>query len=206
MRRSRGAGIIGVLLVVLVLVGLAAWAFRGELLRRFGGAPEYTEVSPAAAANAEAKLDRLRTEGDTIRLSDIELASLLRYRLVEQFPGLLQNPTASMSGSTMRIGGGVPTERLPNLQEFERMRPFLPDTTRVDMEGRLQTIGPGRAMLEIEQVSVAGVPVPQRYYARVLSSIGRRDEPGLPANAVSLPLPEGIGSASVQNGYLVLTP
>jgi hypothetical protein len=205
MRRNRGAGCIGALLVV-VLLGVLVWMFRDSIPGLGGRGVEYTEVSPEAAASAEEKLERLRTRGDTVNLSAVELASLLRYRLAEQYPDLLRNPSIEMVGETLHLGGSIPTERLPNLQQFERVRPFLPDTTRIDMEGRILTREPGRAAVEIEEVAIAGIPIPQRYYPEVLGRLGRRDEPGLPPNAIEFPLPGGVGSAWVESGRLVLAP
>jgi hypothetical protein len=206
MRTSRVVGWLGAVLLGIVVLGLVAWAFRDDLLQRWNPAVEYTEVSPEAAASAEEKLERLRTRGDTVRLSEVELASYLRFRLAEQYSDLLRNPAAGMAGDTIRLGGSLPTERLPNLQELERVRAFLPDTTRVDIAGRLTTQQPGRGVIEIGEVAVAGVPVPPRYYPSVLERIGRRDEPGLAENALAFPLPQGVGTARVEGGYLILTP
>jgi hypothetical protein len=205
MSGRRTGWLVGGLLLLLVL-GTGAWVFRDALLGGWTRNVVYTEVSEEAAAAAEAKLERLRTHGDTIRLSDVELASLLRFRVAAQYPDLLQNPSAAMSGDTLRVGARFPTERLPDLQELERVRPFFPDTTRIDVAGRLRERGPGRAALEIDEVAVAGIPIPQRYYPSVLERLGRRDEPGLPANAMAFGLPQGVGSAWVEDGFLVLTP
>jgi hypothetical protein len=203
---GRRRGWLGGVLLLLLVVGVAAWMFRDTLLGRWAGEAQYSEVSEEAALSAEAKLERLRTRGDTVRLSEVELASLLRFRVADRYPDLLQNPSAGMAGDTLRVGARFPTERLPELQELERVRPFFPDTTRIDVAGRLRERGPGRAALEIDEVAVAGIPIPQRYYPSVLERLGRRDEPGLPANAMAFGLPEGVGSARVENGYLVLTP
>lgn len=204
--RGRGGGCFAAAVVVLLLGVALAWVFRDSLLQLVHRPIEYTEVSPEAASAAEAKLERLRDEGDTVRLSEVELASLLRYRVAEQYPDLLQNPSAAMSGDTLRIGGRIPTERLPELGELEPVRAFLPDTTRIDIAGRLLTHEPGRAAIEIEEVAIAGIPIPQRYYASVLDRLGRRDEPGLAENALAFPLPSGVSAAWVEQGLLVLVP
>jgi hypothetical protein len=206
MRTNRSAGCAGALLLTLIAVGLIAWVFRDQLASRWLRTVEYTEVSPEAAASAEQKLERLRVHGETVRLSEVELSSYLRYNVAERYPDLLQNPSAALTDSTIRVGGRVPTERLPDLRELERVRDFLPDTTRVDVEGRLLPRGDGRAAIDIGEVAVAGVPIPQRYYASVLERLGRRPEPDLPANAIAFPLPEGVGSARVEGGFLILTP
>jgi hypothetical protein len=162
-------------------------------------------ASPEAAESAELKLDRLRADGDTARLTEVELTSLIRYRSGRS-PELLRDPTIELRGDTLRVGAHVPSERLPHLRELERVRAFLPDTTRLDLEGRLLPLGDGRAAVEVERVHFAGVPIPDRYYPDVLERFGRRDEPGLAPNAIAVPLPVGVGSAQVRDGLLILTP
>lgn len=206
MRSNRTAGCLVVALLLVIALVVLGWSFRGQLLQRLTPTVEYTEVSPDAAASAEAKLASLRAGGEPVRLSEAELGSYLRYSIAEQYPHLMRNPSAAIAGDTLRVGGSVPTALLPELQELERIRDFLPDTTRLDLGGRLLDRGGGRAALEIEEVAVAGIPIPQRYYPGILERIGRRDEPGLPPNAIAFPLPDGVGSAHVEGGYLVLTP
>lgn len=207
MRRNRGAGCVVGMLLVLVMVGVLAWLFRGDLIRLWaGGDPEATEVSPEAAASAEAKLDRLRTQREAVRLSAVELTSLARYRLGDRFPDLLQDPMVELGGDTLHVAARVPSERLPNVRELDRVRAFLPDTARIDLTGRLLPRDEGRAAIQVHHVAVAGVPIPARFYPDVLDRMGRRDEPGLPEDAIALTLPEGVGSARVEDGFLVLTP
>ncbi len=204
---QRGAVGLVVLLLLLVVVGALAWIFRDDLGRLVGwGGQTAVEVSPEAAAQAEAKLERLRTQGDTVQLSTIEIASLARYRYAGWIPDVLQDPTLSMAGDTLVLGGKIPTEQLPQVPELERVRMFLPDSAQVEISGHLRTMVPGQAAFEIHEVSVARVPLPSRFYPDLLRRIGRRDEAGLPPNAMPLGLPEGVGSARVEDGFLILTP
>lgn len=206
MRSNRTKSILVALLAAVVVLGLLAWVFRGELVERASPAVEYTVVSPEAALSAEVKMQRVRMRGDTVALSDVEVASFMRYQLADRFGGLLHDASANISGDTLMIGGRLPTDRLSDLRELDRVRMFLPDTAQVDIAGRIVTQLPGQAVVEIERVMVAGIPIPERYYPAVLARIGRRDEPGLPPNALALPLPEGVGSARIEDGSLILTP
>ncbi len=204
----RGVARAVVLLILLLLVaGVGVWLFWDDLGRLMGaGVPPAAEVSPELAAKAEAKLQRLRTQGDTVRLSTIEVASLARYRYAGWIPGDLQNPSLAMAGDTLLVAGAVPTDRLPELPDLERVRIFLPDTAQVEIAGHLRPIQPGRAAYEVTQISVARVPVPARLYPDLLRRIGQGDQAGLPPNAIMFGLPEGVGSAWVEGGFLVLAP
>lgn len=199
------ARVLGIVLVVALLVGGAAWLLRGPLSGLWG-AEEVTTISPEAAAQAEAKLERLREDGETVRLSEAEFTSLLRYRMRDRIPGDLEEPTILFSGDTLRFKGRVPSERLPDVPELRRVRSFLPDTADIDITGHLRTLEPGRAAIDVQRITFAQLPIPERFYPRALERMGRRDQPGLPATAFPFALPEGVGAAKVEGGYLILSP
>lgn len=190
----------GVLLLVL-MVGAGWW-----WTRRGGGDEMATTVSPESAAIAEEKLQRLREEKETVRLSDAELTSLIRFRLQHQFPGDLHDPAVAFQGDTVRMLGRFPRDRLPHLPELGRVLPFLPDTATVEVIGQLHPLPGGRAALDVRRVTFAELPVPERLVPLALTRMGRRDEAGLPPTAYPFHLPEGVGGARVENGTLVLAP
>lgn len=207
MRLGRGARIAGGLLLVIVALGATAWLFRDALPFSWNReVPEPTEISPEAAAVASEKLRRLQTEGDTVRLSEIELASLLRYRTPLWAAGMLNEPSVDFAGDTVRLSGMVPTDRLPSHPQINSVRAFLPDSSRVDLRGVLLARGERRIAVDVAELSFAGIPIPSRYYPAMLTQLGRKDEPGLPVTALSLPLPLGVGSVRIVDGYLVLAP
>ncbi|MDQ3388641.1 MAG: retrotransposon gag domain-containing protein, partial [Gemmatimonadota bacterium] len=110
--RDGGAGVILVLLVLVALIAGGVWLFLGN---RGGAAPEATEVSAESAARAEEKLTALRQGGETVRLTETEFTSLLRYSHAAQIPGDLSDPSVEFSGDTIRFRGRVPSDRLPGL-------------------------------------------------------------------------------------------
>lgn len=196
--------LLGILGLVVVAV-LAGWLFRGPLLRLWGAEEVLaTSVSPEAADLAERKLERLRTKGETVRLSDVELTSLLRYRMRDRIPGDLASPAVVFEGDTLRLHGRVPSDRLPDMPP--QVQAFLPDTADVEILGHLRTVQPGQAAIEIRRITVAGLPVPDRLYRRALERLGRTDQPGLGPTDLPFRLPEGVGSARLEGGLLVLSP
>lgn len=205
-RRSGGGLAAGLLLVALLAAG-GWWLFRDDVARLLGGrGPVATTVSPEAAAQAEEKLARLAAGGEPVRLDEVEFTSLLRYRLRDRLPGDLDSPAVSFAGDTVRLMARVPSDRLPDVPELGAARAFLPDTADVDIVGHLETLEPGRAAFEVKRLVFAGIPVPSRFYPQALASMGRRDEPGLAPAAYPFPLPDGVGTARVEDGELVLTP
>lgn len=199
--RNRTAGL---LLLVLVAAAGLGWWFRDSL--PFLQQREATEVSPEAAAMAEAKLERLRSEQEPVSLSGIELSSLLRYRGDPWTRDLVQSPAIEMSGDTLRLSGTVATERLPAHPELDRVRGLLPDSARVEVTGGVTSSVAGRSVLDVHTVEFAGIPIPERFYPAILERLGGARGPGVPPTAMALPLPPGVGSARVEGGLLVLTP
>lgn len=204
MSRSRG-GSLGVLVLLVALLG-AGWYFREPLLALMGRGSEPVEVSPEAAALAEEKIDRLRTAGDTARLSSIEASSLLRYRGPAWLTQRVHEAGVEFDSDTVRVSGTIATSELPSHPELDRVRVLLPDSSRVEISGVIAPLPSGRMAMDIGRVTFAGVPIPARYYPDVLARFGREDEPGLDESSIAVPLPEGVGSARVENGSLVLTP
>jgi hypothetical protein len=199
---------------LLALIGLAALLFLGWTNRdripgpwnRAAGEQFATEVSPAAAAAAEAKLERLRTERDTVRMSSAEFTSYLRYRFQDRLAGQLESPVVRFSGDTVTLSGRFPTDRLPDTRQVRAVRGFLPDTADVRVTGALRTMEGGRGALRVDNVAFARLPIPPEVYTQALERLGRRDEAGLAPNEYAFPLPPGVGSARVEGGTLVLAP
>ena len=193
-------------LLVLALLAAGGWWLRGPIAGLLGIGGDPVEVSPEAAAAAEEKIQRLREGGEPATLSEVELSSLLRYRSPAWFSERVAEPSVAMAGDTFRVRGKIATAELPSHPDLDRVRILLPDSSEVDVVGQVNGLPSGRAAFEIERVEFAGIPIPERYYPDVLQRFGRRDEPGLGPNALAIPLPEGVGSARVEGGHLILTP
>lgn len=206
MAKRRKIGVLGIVLLLVVGMGALGWWLRDDLWRLWQGDAVPTEVSPEAADLAERKLERLRTQGEAITLSATELSSLLRYRAPVWATNSIGEPAVSLVGDTIVVTGVVPTDQLPSHPELDQIRGLLPDSSRFEIVGHVRPLNDGRVALEVAEVEFAGIPIPQRYYPDILRRIGRRDEPGLAPTALAVRLPEGVGSARVEQGQLLLTP
>jgi hypothetical protein len=196
------------LLVLLVVVGAGAWYFRGLIPGPWQRDPVITEVSEEGAVAAEAKLERLRSEGDTVRMSGVEFTSYMRYRMAQRFAADVELPTVAFAGDRVKVAGRLPKDRIPEaqLRQLGAAADFVPDTADVAVDGSLRMMAPGRAALKVESASFARVPIPRDRYLTVLDRIGGMDEPGLARDEVAFQLPPGVGAARVENGELVLAP
>jgi hypothetical protein len=204
-------GVIGklILLVLLAVLAGGAWMFRGFIPGPWQQERVVTEVSEEAAVSAERKLERLREEGDTVRLSGAEFTSYIRFRMAERFStGDLELPNVSFEGETVKVNGRLPRDRIPE-RDLRRLGPaadFIADTANVAVDGRMRMLAPGRAALKVESVKFEIVPIPREQYLAVLDRVGGMEEPGLERDEVAFQLPPGVGAARVENGMLVLAP
>lgn len=205
---ARGVGGKLALLVLLAVVGGGLWFFRGMIPGPWQRDPVITEVSEEGAIAAEAKLERLRSEGETVRMSGIEFTSYMRYRMAPRFAADIEMPTVAFAGDQVRVAGRLPKDRIPQaqLRQLGRAADFLPDTATVEVGGGLRMLAPGRAALKVTSVSAERFPIPRDRYLSVLDRVGGMDEPGLERDEVAFQLPPGVAAARVENGELVLAP
>jgi hypothetical protein len=198
-----------VVLVLLIAALAVMWLNRDRVISAWhdlrGTGEQTVRPSPELATLAEEKLDRLRDgQTDQAVLSGVELESLLVYRYGGMLPGFLNAPAVELSGDRLRLRVRVPLDMLPHVDGLSEITAFLPDTTELSVMGKLLPLDGDRVAFAVDQVSASRVPLPSRLVPDALTRLGRRDEPGLPADAMALPLPPGITAAYVRRDSLVL--
>lgn len=197
-----------VLTVLVVLLG-AAWLFRDRLRLAWNdirGLGESALVAtPELADRAQEKIEALR-DGSTARvaLSAVELESLVLYRYQGALPGFLGTPRIELQDDRLRLRARLPVDKLPNVEALGEAAAFLPDTTDLTVSGRLLPLDTVRIALAVDDVTAQRIPLPARLVPGALERIGRRDEAGLPPNAIALPLPPGVAAAYIRSDSLVL--
>ncbi len=211
-------------LLVIVLVALgAAWIFQDDLMAmrdrvrarvlhsEVGGglatpaAMQVPAITEAVADAAQKKLDRMQ-HGQSSRASFTtpELQSLLQFRYRQLLPAYIDSPRVKLSGDQVELRMRVPTQRLPQVQELQQLAAFLPDTADLNVTGAVLPSDEGHIAFAVNGVSAQHIPLPKRFVPAALEMLGREDKPGLPADAIVLPLPRGVRSAYVRADSLVL--
>ena len=145
-----------ILLIVLLLAGGAAWWFRDSI--PFLDRGERVEVSPEAAADAEAKLARMRTDGQPIRLSSVELSSLLPDSARVEVAGSVRSLGAGRAAMEVRqvefAGIPIPERYYPPM--LERIgQQDEPDLTSTEMGLKLP---PGVSEVRVENGYLLLIP------------------------------------------------
>jgi hypothetical protein len=170
------------------------------------GGKQETELEPSAelAQTAADKLAQLKSgDSQAVALSQLEIQSLLQYKYRQLLPAFVDSPRVELNEGKIVVQARVPVERLPQLSELGEAAAFLPDTTEVGVTGQVLPLRTGRVALAVDQVRAARIPLPKRLVPGALRKLGRKDEPGLPADALALPLPPGADAAYVRGDSLV---
>jgi hypothetical protein len=153
-----------------------------------------------------ARFGRLRNgEGDDIvALSGLELTSVLRFGPATQLPAGVIEPQVEMKDGQIRLTGRVVVSAFPDLPDLGPVIGILPDTLPVTLRATLVPLGEDDAALVVHRIDAARIPLPDRLIPEILEALGRRDEEGLPPDALRIPLPEGLASAYILSDSLVL--
>lgn len=193
------------LLVLLAGAAYAGWRW-GPVQSWLGGTGEEVEASPELA---EATLDRYEafqagTGPDRLSVGGAELASVLRFSLPGLLPPGVSEPSVELEDGRVRVSARVAVAQVPRLRDLDEVVGLLPDTVTLAMRGTLTPLdGPGVALV-VEEVTAARIPVPRRMIPDILTALGRTDRPGLPPDAMVVPLPEGLRSAYILRDSLIL--
>lgn len=200
-----------VLLVILLALLVGAWIFRDRLITAWQDLradDEVQEVSPQLAESAERKLASF-SEADPpprVTLTSAELQSLVAYRMAASLPGFILSPRVAIADGELRVRARVPTDEVGGMRGIggsDEILSMLPDTTEVEAKAHLIPLADGRVGLAVDEITAASIPLPGRIIPRILESVGRVDEPGLPAEALAVRLPAGVRAVYAHGDSIV---
>jgi hypothetical protein len=195
-------------LLLLAIVVVSAWRFGPEMMERLPELRPGEDVvaSPELADRALDRYERLVTgEVGEVRLSAAEVESVLRYHLAGEFPAGVGEPSLEIRDGELRVRVPIALELLPAIPELEGVRGVLPDTVPVEFRGVVVTLDGGRPAFIVRRIDAAGVPIPRRFHGAVASAVDPFRGPGIPEEAVELPLPPGAGALRVEGDVLVVS-
>lgn len=172
-------------------------------------APEGTVPEGPTPELAEATLDRFerfrRGEGEErLALSGTELSSVIQFALPGIIPPGVDDPRVTLRDGRVQVSARVTLEAFPRLPKLDQVMGLLPDTVLIVMEGALVPLDQSFLALLVDRVEASRIPVPRRLVGEVLAGLGRSGPPSLPADALSVPIPDGVQSVFVQQDSLVL--
>lgn len=198
-----------IVLVVVLAIVAAVFLFRDRLKhewRSLRGIHDAPQVATAELGGIAAnKLEDLRDHKvDRVALGTTELQSLIQYKYAGLLPAFAQDPHVELKGDHVVLRVRVPVDKLPDVKGLGAASAFLPDTTEISLSGTLIPLQNGRTALGVDGVSAARIPLPPRMINDGLRRVGRKNEPGLPRDAIAVNLPDGVKAAYIRNDSLIL--
>jgi len=203
------------ILLLLVVAAYAGWRWGPQVFPRvqewlgWTEAPPGLEVvaSPELADSAVARVQELRRgQGpEQLAFGGAELTSVLVYAVPGLIPPGVTDPRVTLADGRVHLRARVALEAFPELPDLGPVIGLLPDTLDVALEASLMPFSPERAALLVHQIEASRVPLPRRLVPQILTAMGRTEEPGLPPEALLIPLPGGLGSAYILSDSLILS-
>ena len=190
-----------ILLAALLAAAAAAWLYRDDL-RRWAdqqlhpaiAAARIGHPSPGALRSAMAKLDSLqRTRQDSVVLTANEMASLLAQGTTF-LPGIsFDSISVELGDRTTRIRTLVDSASIP-----ARWRALIPGRParfeEVVIGGTLTPVHAGLAELQLQHLTVHGIPLPSDLIARLATHASGRGSDG----RLEVVLPPTVGGFRVR--------
>jgi hypothetical protein len=205
----------GVTLLLLVVAAYAGWRWGPRVfpqvhewlgltgVEEVAGAPSSPEMADSVMARVQSFR---RGEGPgQLALGGSELTSVLRYSFPSLVPEGVLDPEVRLEDGRVNLRAKVALESFPDLPELGPIIGILPDTLDVALQASLMPFGDGTAALLVHRVEASRIPLPRRMIPGILTAMGRRGRPGLPPEALLVPLPSGLGSAYILTDSLILT-
>ena len=208
--------LLGKLFLILILLGViyAGWLWGPSAypkLREWAGfaPPAVSErplPSPQLADSVLAKVQSLREGGEgQIALGGTEVTSVLRYSLPGLIPSGIRDPEVDLRDGRLRLSAQVALSAFPGLPDLGPILGILPDTLAVTLHASLMPFGQEESAFLVHEIEASRIPLPRRLIPEILRAVGRVDRPGLPPEALIVPLPAGVGSAYILTDSLIIS-
>lgn len=200
--------------VLLLASAYAGWRWGEAVFPRLGrwtgvaavADGESERADPDLARRTLERVDALRSGGvdGELALGEAEVESVVRYGAPGVLPEGVSGTEVEVRSGRLRLSARVAVDDVPRVPELERLLGVLPDTVPVSLDASLMPFGERGAALVVHRIHASGVPLPRAVIPSVLTALGRTDRPGLPPEAMTVPLPAGVRSAYIRADSLIL--
>jgi hypothetical protein len=200
--------------VALILAAYAGWIWGPAIFPRLQdlagvGRPEVATGPGPSAELADSVLSRVQefrlSEGDRMALDGREVTSVIRYAVPGLVPSGIQDPEVAFREGRVIIRAAVALSAFPELPDLGPVLGILPDTLQVELDATLMPFGQQESALLVHGVEASRIPIPRRLIPEILQAMGRVQRPGLPLEAMAVPLPPGLAAAYIIADSLILS-
>ncbi|NNM31982.1 MAG: hypothetical protein HKO53_02900 [Gemmatimonadetes bacterium] len=200
------------LVISAILIAYGGWRWGSAVFPRAEAMlgidrPEETapEATPEIAARTQERVEAfLQGAESELRLEGVEVSSVLNHTIPGMIPTGVHRPLVLFRDDLVEFHAAVVRDRLPDGGLDQGFGGILPDTFTVEVRGTLMPFGDAGAVFMVSRVQAEGLPLPRKVYREVLQRMMPGERPGLPVEAIPVPMPDGFEGAYVQDGALVL--
>jgi hypothetical protein len=169
-------------------------------------APEGPGSSPELADSVLTQVQAFRERGEgRMALGGREVTSVLRYSFPGLIPSGIRDPAVELRDGRLHLSAEVVLSSFPDLPDLGPVLGILPDTLAVVLHASLMPFGQEESALLVHGIEASGIPIPRRLIPEILRAMGRVGRPGLPPEALAVPLPAGLGSAYILTDSLIIS-
>jgi len=199
-------------LIVLIVVGVAAWLLRdrwepvvfGEKSTR---SATWEPVTVDGGRKAGATLESLGgTSGPVFaNLSAAQLAGLFLAGGSGTFPSSVQGAEATVVGEQVHLRATVALDDIKGLDILGPFGDFVNKREKFELGGTLNIVSPGLAELRVESAQIGELPIPKAAIPKLLDRLARGGrEAGVAPNGIAFKVPTYIGDVRVKSGKITV--
>jgi hypothetical protein len=202
-------------LVVLVLLGFAAWLTKDRWMGRLHltSTPPAAEratwqpLTDAGARRAKAALDTLASKSGPVfqNVAPGDASAYVFQALLGKLPGDADSAEATVIGDRLHVRAAVRVRELGGSAVLGPLAAILGERERMELGGTFHVVRPGLAEFEVREAKLRDLNIPQPMIGRLLGSLAKGARPaGLSADGLAVPTPPYLGDVRIANGRVTL--
>jgi len=206
-------------LVLLVVLGVSGWLFRGEwepVVRRVAtgslsspdqSAVHWEPITAEGSSHARDAIDRLGARSGPVfaNVAPGDLASYVFDALTRQLPPSASDVEAAAIGEQLAIRADVRLADFGGPASFGPVAGMLSDREPVQFTGTLAITQPGLAEFRVTSVRIKDFAVPTAMIPGILQRMGHAPRPaGTAPNGLPFAVPRSIADVRVHDGKITL--
>lgn len=201
-------------LIVIVFLAVVAFFTRDRWLHFLPGkhaAATATSVwqplTPDGAKRARVALDRLRSPRGAVyvNVAPGDLGAYILEELAKSLPPSADSIEAAAINERLYVRAVVKTSDLGASGALGPLAALLGERERIQVGGGIRIIRPGFAELQVKEMKIGSLNVPQTLIPRVIRQISKgQRSPDLSPDGLALKTPDYIGDVRVSTGTITM--
>lgn len=162
-------------------------------------------LSPALGAQGRASVEALAAGQAYAALSAGQVASYIFLEMQNSLPESTENLEAAVIGDQLAVRGLVSLADLGASKILGPLAQMLSDRDTLLISGTLNVLATGEGQLLVRELRFGSFRVPSGVIPRIVRQIDKTEDRGpMAPNAISLPLPPGVGDVRVGGGVVTI--